>query len=148
MMRRNFQQKVKEDYDFILIDCPPSLGILTLNSFVGAREVLIPLQCEYYAMEGLAKLINTIDSVKRTYNPDLKIMGILLTMYDVRLILSKQVEREVRAYFKDKVFKTVIPRSVKLAEAPSFGKSIFEYDIKSKGAEAYLSLATEILNAS
>ena len=146
LLKEKVVDKLRKYYDFIVIDCPPSLGILTLNSFVAADEILIPLQCEYYAMEGLVKLLNTIESVKRAYNHNLKIMGILLTMYDGRLILSRQIEKEVRAYFKDKVLNTKIPRSVKLAEAPSFGKTIFQYDIKSKGAETYLSLAMEIIN--
>ena len=138
-------QAVKGVYDYIFIDCPPSLGILTINSLTASDSVIIPLQCEYYAMEGLSQLINTIRLIKRYLNPDLEIEGILLTMFDVRNNLSHQVVEEVRSHFKDKVFKTIIPRNVKLSEAPSHGKPILLYDINSKGAESYLNLAKEIL---
>jgi len=138
-------QAVKGVYDYIFIDCPPSLGLLTINSLTASNSVIIPLQCEYYAMEGLSQLLKTIHLIKRYLNPELEIEGILLTMFDVRNNLSHQVAEEVRNHFKDKVFKTIIPRNVKLSEAPSHGKPILLYDINSKGAESYLSLAKEIL---
>jgi chromosome partitioning protein len=138
-------QAVKEVYDYIFIDCPPSLGLLTINSLTASDSVIIPLQCEYYAMEGLSQLLKTIRLIKRHLNPGLAIEGILLTMFDIRNNLSHQVADEVRTHFKDKVFKTIIPRNVKLSEAPSHGKPILLYDINSKGAESYLSLAKEIL---
>ena len=137
---------VREKYDFILIDAPPSLGLLTLNILTAADSVLVPIQCEYYAMEGLGQLLNTVGMVQKSLNPNLKIEGILLTMYDGRLNLCKQVAEEMRKYFGEKVYKTVINRNVRLSEAPSFGKSIVLYDITSTGAENYLSLAEEILN--
>ncbi len=137
---------VREKYDFILIDAPPSLGLLTLNILTAADSVLVPIQCEYYAMEGLGQLLNTVGMVQKSLNPNLKIEGILLTMYDGRLNLCKQVAEEMRKYFGEKVYKTVINRNVRLSEAPSFGKSIILYDITSTGAENYLSLAEEILN--
>jgi chromosome partitioning protein len=136
---------IVNQYDFIIIDCPPSLGYLTLNALVACNSVIIPLQCEYYAMEGLSDLLTTLEEVKKYLNPHLEIEGILLTMYDDRTNLSHEVEREIREVFGQKVFKTVVPRSVKLSEAPSFGKPIILYDIKSKGAIAYLNLAKEIL---
>jgi chromosome partitioning protein len=139
---------VKNNYDFILIDCPPSLGLLTINSLTAADSVLIPIQCEYYALEGLGHLLNTIKLIQEHLNPQLKIEGILLTMYDGRLNLSKQVAEEARKFFSDKVYQTVITRNVRLSEAPSFGKPIILYDITSTGAENYLSLAEEILNHS
>ncbi|UCD72164.1 MAG: ParA family protein [Syntrophobacterales bacterium] len=138
-------KEVKDEYDYIFIDCPPSLGLLTINSLTAADSVIIPLQCEYYAMEGLSELFKTIRLIKRHLNPGLEIEGILLTMFDVRNNLSHQVAEEVQSHFKDKVFKTVIPRNVKLSEAPSYGKPILLYDINSKGAESYLNLAREIL---
>jgi chromosome partitioning protein len=136
---------LRDGYDFLLVDCPPSLGLLTLNGLCAADEVLIPIQCEYFALEGVTDLLETIERVKITLNPMLVIGGVLLTMYDERTNLSHQVAEDIRAHFGDRVFKTVIPRSVRLAEAPSFGKSIIAYDIKSKGAEAYLNLAAEVL---
>ena len=136
---------ITNNYDYIIVDCPPSLGYLTLNSLVACNSVIIPLQCEYYAMEGLSDLLSTLDEVKRYLNPNLEIEGILLTMFDERTNLSHEVEKEIRGVFGQKVFKTVVPRSVKLSEAPSFGKPIILYDIKSKGAIAYLNLAKEIL---
>lgn len=139
---------IKDNYDFILIDCPPSLGLLTINSFTAADSVLIPIQCEYYALEGLGQLLNTIRLIQENLNPALKIEGILLTMYDSRLNLSKQVAEEARRFFSDKVYKTLINRNVRLSEAPSFGKPIILYDVMSTGAENYLSLADEILNHS
>jgi chromosome partitioning protein len=139
---------MKNSYDFILMDCPPSMGLLTINSLTAADSILIPIQCEYYALEGLGQLLNTIKLIQEHLNPHLEIEGILLTMYDGRLNLSKQVAEETRKYFTDKVYKTVINRSVRLSEAPSFGKPIILYDIMSTGAENYLSLAEEILNHS
>ena len=138
---------VKEDYDFILVDCPPSLGLLTLNTLVAADSVLIPIQCEFYALEGLSQLLNTVRLVQRGLNPDLEIEGVLLTMYDRRLNLSKQVADEAREYFGAKVFETWIPRNVRLAEAPSFGQPIVTYDVLSAGAQSYLALARELLGA-
>ncbi len=137
---------LEDDYDYIFIDCPPSLGILTLNALTAAKSVLIPIQCEYYALEGVGQLLNTIRLVQKNLNADLKIEGILLTMYDSRLNLSNQVLEEVRSYFDDSVYKTVISRNVKLSEAPSFGKPILLYDILSTGAKAYLQLAKEVDN--
>ncbi len=138
-------QEVKGAYEYIFIDCPPSLGLLTINSLTAADSVIIPLQCEYYALEGLSQLLKTIRLIKRYLNPELEIEGILLTMFDVRNNLSHQVVEEVQSHFRDKVFKTIIPRNVKLSEAPSHGKPILLYDINSKGAESYLNLAREIL---
>jgi chromosome partitioning protein len=139
-------ESIKEEYEFILIDSPPSLGLLTINTLTAADSVLIPIQCEYYALEGLGQLLNTIKLVQRSLNRDLELEGVLLTMYDSRLNLTKQVEEETRKYFGDKVYKTVIKRNVKLSEAPGFGKPIILYDILSQGAENYLSLTKEMLN--
>ncbi|HEX9917196.1 MAG TPA: AAA family ATPase [candidate division Zixibacteria bacterium] len=139
-------EPIKNKYDFIIVDCPPSLGLLTLNTLTAADSVLIPIQCEYYALEGLGQLLNTIKLVQRHLNPSLKIEGVLLTMYDSRLNLSKQVAEEVRKHFSDKVYKTVISRNVRLSEAPSFGKPIILYDILSTGAENYINLTKEILD--
>lgn len=136
-------EKIKENYNFIIIDCPPSLGLLTVNALTASDSVIIPLQCEYFALEGLAKLMNTIDLIKKHLNPSLKIEGILLTMYDGRNNLSREVEREVREHFKELVFKTVIPRNVKLSEAPSFGKPIILYDMNCKGATGYINFTKE-----
>ena len=136
---------IKEKFDYILIDCPPSLGLITLNAFTAADSVLIPVQCEYYALEGLGQLINTINLVKKHLNKSLEIEGAILTMYDIRTNLSNQVVKEVKKYFEDKVFRTVIPRNVKLSEAPSYGMSIIEYDGRSKGAKSYEKLAKEFL---
>jgi chromosome partitioning protein len=141
-------EPAKEKYDFILIDSPPSLGLLTINTLTAADSILIPIQCEYYALEGLSLLLNTIELVQKNLNPDLQIEGVLLTMYDSRLNLSKQVAQEARKYFSDKVYKTIISRNVRLSEAPGFGKPIILYDITSAGAENYLSLAEEMLNHS
>ena len=138
-------KEVEADYDYIFIDCPPSLGLLTINSLTAAHSVIIPLQCEYYAMEGLGQLLKTIRLIKQALNPRLEIEGILLTMFDVRNNLSHQVADEVRTHFKDKVFKTIIPRNIRLSEAPSHGKPVLLYDIHSKGAESYLNLAREIM---
>lgn len=136
---------LKDDYDYILIDCAPSLGLLTLNALTAADSVIIPIQCEYFALEGLGKLLNTIKSVQRLHNPDLDIEGMLLTMYDSRLRLSNQVVDEVRKHFGDMVFDTVIQRNVRLSEAPSYGESIIKYDAASKGATNYLNMADEIV---
>ena len=138
-------KEVEADYDYIFIDCPPSLGLLTINSLTAAHSVLIPLQCEYYAMEGLSQLLKTIQLIKQALNPKLKIEGILLTMFDGRNNLAHQVALELRSHFKDKVFETVIPRNIRLSEAPSHGKPVLLYDIHSKGAESYLNLAREVL---
>ena len=139
-------EKFENDYDYILIDCPPSLGILTLNALAAAKSVLIPIQCEYYALEGVGQLLNSIRLVQKNINAVLSIEGILLTMYDSRLNLSRQVLEEVRSYFDDRVYETVISRNVKLSEAPSFGKPIILYDILSSGAKAYIKLAKEVEN--
>jgi len=138
--------EIKDDYDYILIDCAPSLGLLTLNALTAADAVIIPIQCEYFALEGLGKLLNTIKSVQKIHNPELDIEGLLLTMYDSRLRLSNQVVDEVQKHFNDMVFQTIIQRNVKLSEAPSYGESIINYDAASKGASNYLSLAKEIIN--
>lgn len=138
-------KEVEADYNYIFIDCPPSLGLLTINSLTAAHSVLIPLQCEYYALEGLGQLLKTIRLIKQSLNPRLEIEGILLTMFDIRNNLSHQVAEEVRSHFKEKVFQTVIPRNVRLSEAPSHGKPVILYDIHSKGAESYLNLASEIM---
>ncbi len=136
---------VRENYDFIIIDCAPSLGLLTLNALTTSDSVLIPIQCEYFALEGLGKLLNTIKSVQRIHNKNLDIEGMLLTMYDSRLRLSNQVVDEVKKHFHEMVFKTIIQRNVKIGEAPSFGESILDYDSTSKGAENYLNLAHEVI---
>lgn len=136
---------IKDQYDYIFIDCPPSLGLITLNTFTAADSVLIPIQCELYALEGLGQLMNTINLVKKRLNKNLEIEGALLTMYDMRTNLSNQVVKEVSKYFGDNVYKTVIPRNVKLSEAPSYGMSIIEYDARSKGAKSYDKLAKEFL---
>jgi len=138
-------KEVEADYDYVFIDCPPSLGLLTINSLTAAHSVIIPLQCEYYALEGLGQLLKTIRLIKQAFNSKLEIEGILLTMFDARNNLSHQVAHEVRSHFKDKVFKTVIPRNIRLSEAPSHGKPALLYDIHSKGAEGYLNLAREIM---
>ena len=136
---------VKDEYDFIIIDCAPSLGLLTLNALTASDSVVIPIQCEYFALEGLGKLLNTIKSIQKIHNPDLDIEGLLLTMFDSRLRLSNQVVEEVQKHFNDMVFETIIQRNVKLSEAPSFGESIINYDATSKGAVNYLHLAQEII---
>ncbi len=139
-------RKIRTDYDYIIIDSPPSLGLLTINGLVAAEEVIIPVQCEYYALEGLSQLLETISLVRDNLQPNLKIMGVVLTMFDRRNRLSNQVVREVKDHFPGKVFDTIIPRTVRLAEAPSFGKSIFDFDIFSKGSRAYKNLTQEIIN--
>jgi chromosome partitioning protein len=138
--------QVRNDYDYVLIDCPPSLGLITLNMLAAADALLIPLQCEYYALEGLSQLLNTVHLIQRNVNPELAIDGVLLTMYDTRLNLSRQVASEAREYFGSQVFETVVPRNVRLAEAPSFGKPIILYDVASVGAQAYMNVAKELLN--
>jgi chromosome partitioning protein len=144
-MLKQALELIKDEYDYILIDCAPSLGLLTLNALTAADSVVIPIQCEYFALEGLGKLLNTIKSVQKLHNPDLDIEGMLLTMYDSRLRLSNQVVEEVQKHFHDMVFKTIIQRNVKLSEAPSYGESIINFDATSKGANNYLSLAEEII---
>jgi chromosome partitioning protein len=142
---KNAVNSIKDKYDYIVIDCPPSLGLLTLNSLTASDSVLIPVQCEYFALEGLGQLLNTINIVKQHFNKNLTIEGVLLTMFDIRLRLSQQVAEEVRKYFGNKVFKTVIHRNVRISEAPSFGKPVILYDAISTGAQNYISLASEIL---
>jgi len=142
---KNVLDKVRTNYDYILIDSPPSLGLLTINGLVAAEQVLIPVQCEYYALEGLGQLIKTIDLVRNALNPQLKILGVLLTMYDKRNKLSQEIVNEVKKNFPGRVFETIIPRAVSLAEAPSFGKTILQFDEDSKAAEAYEQLAEEVL---
>lgn len=141
-------EDIKEKYDYILIDCPPSLGLLTLNALTAADTVLVPIQCEYYALEGLSQLMNTISLIKKHLNKKLEVEGVVLTMYDSRTNLSIQVVEEVRKHFNSKVYRTVIPRNVRLSEAPSHGLPIILYDEKSKGAEAYLELADEVIEYS
>ena len=136
---------VRDDYDFVLIDCPPSLGLITLNMLAAADSLLIPLQCEYYALEGLSQLLNTVHLIQHGVNPSLAILGVLLTMYDARLNLSRQVAADAREYFGSQVFETVVPRNVRLAEAPSFGKPIVLYDVQSIGAQAYMAIANELI---
>jgi len=138
-------QGLRSEYDYILIDCAPSLGLLTLNALTAADSVMIPIQCEYFALEGLGKLLNTIKSVQKVHNKNLDIEGLLLTMYDSRLRLSNQVVEEVQKHFSQMVFKTIIQRNIRLSEAPSYGESIINYDAASKGASNYLSLAHEII---
>ena len=136
---------ILNEWDYILIDCPPSLGLLTVNAMTASTDVLVPIQCEYYALEGVSQLLTTIRLIQKNLNPALNIIGILLTMFDKRVNLSMQVAKEVHRYFKEKVFRSVIPRNIKLTEAPSFGKPIFLYDIRSPGAMSYLNLATEVI---
>ncbi|MGB1044244.1 MAG: ParA family protein [Flavobacteriaceae bacterium] len=145
-MLKTALNEVKKEYDFIIIDCAPSLGLLTLNALTASDSVIIPIQCEYFALEGLGKLLNTVKSVQKLYNKSLDIEGMLLTMFDSRLRLSNQVVEEVRKHFTEMVFETIIQRNVKLSEAPSFGESIISYDLSSKGAENYLKLAQEIID--
>jgi chromosome partitioning protein len=145
MRMRDAIDPLRDRYDYILIDCPPSLGLITLNMLVAADAILIPLQCEYYALEGISKLLETVDRVRETLNPELTIDRVLLTMYDARLNLSRQVAADARSHFGDRVFSAVIPRNIRLAEAPSFGKPIVVYDIASVGAQAYMAAARELL---
>jgi chromosome partitioning protein len=151
LLAREFRMKealqpVAGRFDYIFIDCPPSLGLLTVNALAAADSILIPLQCEYFALEGISELVATIQRVKRALNPTLEVEGVVLTMVDERTNLTQQVITEVRSHFKDQVFKAQVPRSVRLAEAPSFGKPVLLYDIRSKGAEAYLELAQELMS--
>lgn len=145
---RDLVEQVDAEYDFILIDCPPSLGLLTVNALCAATELLVPLQCEYYALEGIAQLLMTYELVRKRLNTELCILGVVLTMYDSRNRLSWQVKNEVRKAFPQHLFETIIPRNVRLSEAPSFGKPVINYDIKSRGAEAYLALAQEVERSS
>lgn len=138
-------EEVRDDYDYIFVDCPPSLGLLTINTLTGVDSVIIPIQCEYYALEGVSQLMNTIQLIKRSLNPLLEIQGVVLSMFDGRTNLSIQVVDEVKRYFRGKVYRTIIPRNVRLAEAPSYGMPVIDYDPKSKGAEAYSELAEEFL---
>ena len=148
MMLRGPLREIADDYDYILIDCAPSLGLITLNALTAANAVIIPIQCEYFALEGLGKLLNTIKSVQKIHNPELDIEGLLLTMYDVRLRLSNQVVEEVKKHFGKMVFKTIIQRNTRLSEAPSYGEDIISYDASSRGAKSYLSLANELIKKS
>ncbi|MCH5461650.1 ParA family protein [Lactobacillus sp. LC28-10] len=138
---------IQDQYDFILVDCPPSLGLLTINAFTASNSILIPVQSEYYALEGLSQLLNTIQLVRKHFNPNLKVEGVLLTMFDARTNLGRQVNEEVKKYFKDKVYETIIPRNVRLSEAPSHGLPIMDYDPKSTGAQVYMQLAKEVAAA-
>ena len=137
--------EVRGNYDYILIDCPPALDLLTLNALLAADSVLVPIQCEFFALEGISQLMDTVERIKESFSHNLKIEGILLTMYDDRTNLTKQVADDLKEFFQDQVFKTVIPRSIRLAEAPSYGKPILQYDVRSKGSESYIRLAKEIL---
>ena len=145
MRLRNVLAPVRENYDFILIDCPPSLSMLTVNALVAANGVIIPMQCEYYALEGLTDLVNSIERIGTDLNPELHIEGMLQTMYDPRINLSKEVTEQLQQYFGEQLYETVIPRNVRLAEAPSYGKPVLAYDKQSKGAQAYLELASELV---
>ena len=139
-------EELEQEYDYIFMDCPPSLGLITLNAFAASTSVLVPIQCEYYALEGLGQLVNTIKLVQKSLNPDLEIEGVVMTMFDSRTRLSSQVAEEVKKYFEDKVFETVIPRNIRLSEAPSHGLPITVYDPLSKGARTYKKLARELVN--
>lgn len=139
-------EQIKDRFEFIFLDCPPALGLLTINGFVAASSILIPVQCEYYAMEGLGRLMNTLQRIQGTLNPQLELEGILLTMFDSRISLARQVQEEIRTHFGEKVFRTVIPRNVTLAEAPSYGRPVMLYNAASVGAQAYLDLGKELLN--
>jgi chromosome partitioning protein len=145
LLLRKALQEARTMYEYVLVDCPPSLGLLTLNTLTAADSVLIPIQCEFYALEGLSQLLNTVRLVQQSLNPRLQVEGVLLTMYDQRLNLSRQVADEAKEYFGDKVYRSMIPRNVRLAEAPSFGKPIVLYDIVSQGAQSYLALAKEVI---
>ncbi len=143
---RHFLREIESRFDYIFLDCPPALGILTVNALVAARSVVIPVQCEYYAMEGLSRLIGSIDRVQRSFNPGLAIEGIVLTMYDARNTLCRQVSDQIRTHFKERVYKTVIPRNVTLAEAPSYGRPALLYNVASSGAQSYIALAKEFIS--
>ncbi|MDQ2731625.1 MAG: ParA family protein [Armatimonadota bacterium] len=142
---RNTLLPIRDEYDIILVDCPPSVGLLTVNTLVAADGAIVPMQCEFYSLEGVSNLLNTIELVRRQLNPPLRIEGVLATMYDPRMNLTEQVVSELRTYFGDRLFKTVIPRNVRLSEAPSHGLSVLDYDPRCRGAEAYLQLAQEII---
>lgn len=148
MFLRKMLEPLYDQYEYIILDCPPSLGLITLNALCAAREVLIPLQCEYYALEGIAKLLQTYGLVRKRLNPEIKLLGVVLTMFDGRNRLSRQVKNEIRRTLPDYLMETVVPRNVRLSEAPSFGKSVISYDIKSAGAMAYLQLAREVVSRS
>lgn len=143
---RNEVHKVRDNYDFVIIDCPPSLNTLTINAMTTADSVIVPIQCEYYALEGLSQLLNTVRLVQKHFNPELEIEGVLLTMYDARTNLGNEVVEEVRKYFREKVYETIIPRNIRLSEAPSHGKPIIDYDPRSRGAEVYQALAKEVVS--
>ena len=143
---KNIINEIKQDYDYVFIDCPPSLGLLTLNALCAAENLIVPLQTEFYALEGLTQLMKTLESIKKNFNSDLKLQGILLTMYDKRNKICEMVSNDVKNHFNDKVFKTVIPRNVRISEAPSYGQPVLMYDISCSGAQAYASLAGEIIN--
>jgi chromosome partitioning protein len=143
---KDILKSIEDDYDYIIIDCPPSLGLITLNALTASNSVIIPIQCEYFALEGLGKLLNTIKGVQQVHNKNLEIEGILLTMFDSRLRLSKQVKEDVKKHFGSMVFQSVIPRNVSLGEAPSYGESIIEYNATSKGSKSYIKFAQEIIN--
>ena len=145
---RSVVSEIRDKYDFIIIDCPPSLGLLTINALTAADTILVPIQCEYYALEGLSQLMNTVKLVQKHLNPSLDVEGVVLTMFDARTNLSIQVVEEVKKYFRNKVYRTIIPRNVRLSEAPSYGLPIILYDPKSKGAECYLELAEEVIEYS
>lgn len=143
---KNVLERVKHDYDYVIIDCPPSLGLLTINALTAASSVMIPVQCEFYALEGITMLMNTIQLVQRNLNPALKLEGVVMTMFDSRTNLAQDVVEEVRKYFKSKMYKTIIPRNVRLSEAPSHGMPVIDYDSKSKGAQVYMELAQEVID--
>lgn len=143
---QNFLREVNQSFDIIFIDCAPTLGILTVNALVAAQSILVPVQCEYYAMEGLSRLVENIDRVRQSFNPELKLEGIVLTMFDARNTLARQVVEQVRGHFKEAVYSTMIPRNVTLAEAPSYGRPVMLYNVASAGSQAYLSLAKEFVN--
>jgi chromosome partitioning protein len=142
---RNALQSLREEYQFIVLDCPPALDLLTLNALVAADSVLVPMQAEYFALEGVSELLDTIERLRQSFNPDLQIEGVVLTMYDDRTNLAQQVTQELRKYFGDKLLNTVIPRNIRLAEAPSYGKPVLLYDVRSRGAESYIKLAKELM---
>ena len=145
LILKSIFQELKEDFDYILIDCPPSLGLLTINAMVASSEIVVPLQCEFYALEGLSQLLKTVELIKSNLNPNLELKGIVLTMFYIRNNLSDSVELEVRGHFGDKVYETVIPRNVRVSEAPSFGKPVLLYDTSCAGSQAYIHLASEVL---
>ena len=143
---KNALERIKHDYDYVIIDCPPSLGLLTINALTAASSVMIPVQCEFYALEGMTMLMNTIQLVQRNVNPALKLEGVVMTMFDSRTNLAQDVVEEVKKYFKTKMYKTIVPRNVRLSEAPSHGMPVIDYDSKSKGAQVYMELAKEVID--